>query len=65
MTLKVCHSVMLTTEKQRGQEVGLLVTVGIQLLDERQPHSFRWLGRTRDWIEDCVRWTRDWIDGWL
>ena len=56
---------MLTTEKQRGQEVGLLVTVGIELLDERQPHSFRWLGRTRGWIEDCVRWTRDWIDGWL
>ena len=45
---------MLTIEKQRGQEVGLLVTVGIELLDERQPNSFRWLGRTRDWIEDCV-----------
>ena len=40
-TSNVFHSVMLTVELNRGEEVSFLVTVRVDLLDERQPHSFR------------------------
>ena len=51
---KLVHCVECAIEVYWGQEISLLETVGIVLLDKRQPHSFRWRGWTRDWIDCCL-----------
>ena len=75
-TLIAVDSVVLTMEEERWKEIRFLETVGIDPLDEGQPHSFGLWGGSGNWINSCLQctsawtgsclqWTRGWVNGCL